>query len=410
MENMKNMKILLIDVNCKYSSTGKIVYDLYGQLRKGGDPAKICYGRGPLVVEPDIVKFSSSVEMLIHAGLSMLTGLNGYFSFFATRRLLREIDSFRPDIVHIHDPKTYYMNIGPLVHHLAKMKIPVVWTFHSEYMYTGKCGYANECLKWQSKCGKCPALRRYPRSLFFDFTSKMLNDKKKWIQELPVLHIVSPSSWLGNRVKQSFLRDYPVSVINNGIDTSVFHRHDVGDLIQKNRMTGKKIILSVAPDIMNERKGGTWCLKLAETMKDVSNVHFILVGCSDVEKLPPAENVTYLPLIRDQISLAKYYSMADIFLICSYRENFPTTCLEAQCCGAPIIGFNTGGTSETMVDTACMKLVPFGDIESLKKSAEYFLSFFKEQDHQNLSQKAIEKFAKETMYKNYHQLYQEILH
>lgn len=403
------MKILLIDVNCKHGSTGKIVYELYSKIRESGNSAKICYGRGPLVKEPDIVKFSSEPEMFIHAFLSRITGLNGYFSPFATKRLLKEIQTYQPDVVHIHDPKTYYMNIGPLIHYLAQAHIPVVWTFHSEFMYTGKCGYANECLQWQTHCMKCPQLHTYPKSLFFDRTFQMFGDKQKWFSQLSELHIVSPSRWLADRVISSFLKDRRISVIPNGINTDIFHRRDCSKWKER-EFKNQKVILSLAPDIMNERKGGKWILQLAEKMKDRKDLHFILIGCNEpTDSIPHSNNVTLLPPIYDQCSLAEYYSLADVFLICSYRENFPTTCLEAQCCGAPVAGFDTGGTAETAVNEKSMRLVSHGDLEALAEEVDFYLARFEESDHTDLAEEAQKKYSVDAMFNHYFAIYEEIL-
>lgn len=402
------MKVLLIDVNCKQGSTGKIVYDLYQHINGSSNDAMICYGRGDLVREKNIIKFSSDIEMFFHALTSRVTGLNGYFSPIATHRLIREIKRFKPDIVHIHDPKTYYMNIGTLVRFLARNNIPIVWTFHSEYMYTGKCGYANECLQWKTHCKKCPQLSTYPKSFFFDFTNQMFEDKKNYLALLAKLHIVSPSKWLAERVKESFLKGRETSVVSNGINVEIFHRRE-NDEISK-QFSGKKVILAVAPDLFSERKGGKYVLKLARQMKNRKDIHFVLIGCDESPStISHSDNVTILPRIYDQKLLAEYYSVAAVFLICSYRENFPTTSLEAQCCGAPVVGFNTGGTQETAVDEHSMRLVPYGDIEKLQAALEFYLAEYTEKDHSLLSKKAVEAFSPQKMFQNYYKIYKELL-
>lgn len=270
-------KILLIDVNCKKSSTGKIVYDLYSSLRTDGRRAMICYGRGDLIEEEDIYKFGLDWETNIHAGLSRVTGYNGYFSAISTKRLIREIEKFKPDLIHIHELHAYFVNIRPLMEYIKAKNIPIVWTFHCEYMYTGKCGHAYECLKFQDRCGHCPAVHDYPKSLFFDKTANMLAMKKNVLSNLNFT-IVTPSQWLADRVKMSFLKDKMVKVIHNGIDTSVFQPVDPGDLRARLCIPEDyKIVLALAPNIMSETKGGQWVLKLADMMKN-EKVFFLLVG------------------------------------------------------------------------------------------------------------------------------------
>ncbi len=271
------MKILLIDVNCKYSSTGKIVYDLYTNLRKEGHKAAICYGRGKSIKEPGIYKFGLDWETYLHAALSRVTGYNGCFSRFSTKRLIRYIDHFNPDIIHIHELHAYFVDIVPLISYIKKKKIQVVWTIHCEYMYTGKCGHAYDCEKWKTECGNCPYLRDYPKALFADRTKEMFRWKKKLLSDLDMT-IVCPSEWLAERVRQSFLKDKRIVVIHNGIDTSIFHPVEADSLREELGIPeGNKVVLSVAPDIMSERKGGKWVLKLAERMED-EKVTFVLVG------------------------------------------------------------------------------------------------------------------------------------
>lgn len=399
------MKILLIDVNCKNSSTGKIVYDLYqGINKKEGYEAAICYGRGPLVKEKNIYKFSSNLESKIHAFLTRITGLMGYFSPFATRKLIKFIDEYKPDVIHIHELHSYFVNIIPLIEFIKKRNIKTVWTFHCEFMYTGKCGYAYECEKWKRECKICPQVREYPKSLFFDFTRKMFKDKKNAMKNFDNLIITTPSEWLEKRVKISFLKDKEILTIHNGIDTNIFHFTNFEDLKLKHKLKEEKIVLSVAPDILSERKGGRWVLEVAKQYRN-KNVKFILVGVKDLnEKFD--ENIIPVELLSNQNELARYYSMADLFLICSKRENFPTTCLEASCCGIPIIGFDEGGTKETGLKDKS-SFVQYGDIENLKKEMDKFL-FNIRLNHEEISKEAIEKYSKEKMIKKFLFYYHKI--
>ena len=330
------MKILLLDVNYKSGSTGKIVYDLKQELEKKGHEVLACYGRGKKVEEKSVIKFSYDFETLIHAFLSRLTGLMGYFSYFSTKRLIKEIEKFKPDVVHIHETHSYFMNHLPLIEYLKKRNIKTVWTFHCEYMYTGNCGHAYDCNKWKDICENCPDIKRYPKSLFFDFNN------------------------IGN----------------------------------------KKVILGVAPNIMSGEKGGKWMVKLAEQCLNLNYV-FILIGVEDLtEKFP--NNVIALGRTENQIELAEYYSLANIFLICSKKETFSMTCAEAISCGTPVIGFKSGAP-ETIFAEAIF--VDYGDIKELKKQLEKFLNnqeFFYDR---RISQEEIKKYSKNKMFKNYLNIY-----
>lgn len=357
----KKQRILLIDVNCKGSSTGKIVYDLYSDLRKNGRNACICYGRGELIDEEDIFKFGLDWETRIHAGMSRITGYNGCFSPFSTKRLIKKIDEFKPDIIHIHELHAYFVNIRPLLEYIKGKKIPLIWTFHCEYMYTGKCGYAYECTNFQRECGNCPAIRDYPKSLYFDKTRQMLRVKKELLFDMNFT-IVTPSQWLADRIRLSFLKNKEIRVIHNGIDTNIFHPKDTSELRKKHNIPeGYKIGLAVAPDIMSDRKGGKWVLKLAELMKE-EKIFFILIGGVAPDSI--SSNVILLEKVRKQELLAQYYSLADFFLLFSERETYSMTCAEALCCGTPVIGFKCGAP-ETVFRDITAKFFDYGDLDKV---------------------------------------------
>lgn len=270
-------RVLLIDVNCKFSSTGKIVYNLFKGLKKDGREAAICYGRGDEIREEGIYKFGLDWETNIHAGLARITGYNGCFSPLSTKRLIAYIEEFQPDVIHIHELHAYFVNIKPLLEYIKKRKIKVVWTFHCEYMYTGKCGHAYSCTNFMHGCGKCPAVHEYPKSLFIDRTKQMFSMKRKAMNGLDV-EIVAPSEWLAKRVKMSFLQNVKISIIHNGIDTNIFKEQNTKSLRNELKIPSEnQVVLAVAPDIMSESKGGKWVLKLAESMKD-KPITFILIG------------------------------------------------------------------------------------------------------------------------------------
>lgn len=405
------MKILLIDVNCKYSSTGKIVYDLYNRLNADGHEARIAYGRGDVIDEPGIYKFGLDWETKKHALLARITGKNGCYSPKSTARLIEYIKEFKPDLIHIHELHAYFVNHGQLLEFFKEQQIPVVWTFHCEYMYTGKCGFAYECQQYKSGCGKCPYLHEYVSSLGIDKTAALLEEKKKSMEGLNLKAIVTPSKWLADKTKETYLYNNNIQVIHNGIDTDgLFYPRQV-DAVLKNEYgiaPEDKIILAVAPNIMDVRKGGQMVIDLAETMPEMK---FVLVGADETKKY--SDNVQLIARTKNQDELARWYSQADIFLICSKAENFPTTCIEALCCGTPVVGLDECGTKETApapygtfvkVDMAGDADVKYAaTLEALRKAIA-------EQLNRNLTPEDIRDFAvraydNKVMYKNYLEIY-----
>lgn len=358
------MRVLLIDVNCKNSSTGNIVYNLYKYINYTGDEAAVCYGRGEKLKEKNIFKFGLDTETYIHALLTRITGFTGCFSLFSTRRLIKFIKKFNPDVVHIHELHAYFVNIKPLINYLKKNHIKTVMTLHCEFAYTGKCGHSMECEQWKTECRQCPHLREYVSTIWFDHTNYMFRQKKNIFSNFNELSIITPSKWLAQRVSASFLKNCPLSVIHNGIDTNIFCPKEVSYLRKELKINkDEKVVLSVAPHLMTKEKGGFFIKEIAKRL-EARKIRFLMIGVDGIERIYDRNIILNGPIF-DKTILANYYSLADLFLICSERENFPTTCIEAQCCGTPIYGFNTGGTAETILQGSVEGLVEYADVETL---------------------------------------------
>jgi glycosyltransferase involved in cell wall biosynthesis len=233
------------------------------------------------------------------------------------------------------------------MNYLKKAPLKVIWTFHCEFMFTGKCAITYDCNKWQTECHKCPQVKEYPKSLVFDFSNPMFKQKKELFKDFNNLTIVTPPKWLEAKVKLSFLRDKPVAVIPNGIDQNIFKPTDYKDLSIYPLIKDKKLILSVAADIMSENKGGHRILEIASYLVDKKEIIFVLVGTKKPENVN-LSNVIFLERTKSQKELAKLYTAAHAYLIVSKSENYPSTCLEALSCGTPIVGYDVGGISDTI--------------------------------------------------------------
>lgn len=405
------MKVLLIDVNCKYSSTGKIVYDLYSRLNADGHEARIAYGRGDVIDEPGIFKFGIDSETKKHALLARITGKNGCYSPKSTARLIEYIKEFKPDLIHIHELHAYFVNHGQLLEFLKEQQIPVVWTFHCEYMYTGKCGFAYECQQYKSGCGKCPYIHKYISSFGIDRTAQLLAEKKKSMEGLNLKAIVTPSKWLADKTKETYLYKYNIQVIHNGIDTDgIFYPRPSDEELRSEYGINPddRLVLAVAPNIMDVRKGGQTVLDLAETMPDTQ---FVLVGADETKR--HSDNVQLIARTKNQDELACWYSEADIFIICSKAENFPTTCIEALCCGTPVVGLDECGTKETAPEPygTFVKVDIAGDsdvkyaatLEALKKAIDSQLA--RELSAQHIRDFAVSAYDNKVMYNNYLNVY-----
>lgn len=357
------MKIAEIN-SCNFGSTGNIMLEIAEVAEKCGHTAVVCYpksrGNAKKQKETDIV-VGGRISRNFHLKLAEITGLNGYFSYFSTLNFLKKLDEFKPDIIHMHNLHNCYINLPLLFGYIKKHNIKTVWTLHDCWSFTGHCPYFDiaECSKWKTGCHSCPQYKNYPKSIF-DNSEYMYNIKKKWFTGVENMTIVTPSRWLAELVKESYLKDYQVKVINNGIDLNIFKPTE-SDFREKHGLQDKFIILGVASP-WKERKGLDVFLELAERLDD--SYRIVLVGLAKEQKevLPP--NIIGLERTANQTELAGIYTAADVFANPTREENYPTVNMEAIACGTPVVTFNTGGSPE-IIDETCGTAVAKNDIDGI---------------------------------------------
>lgn len=403
------MKIAQVDVNFQHSSTGKIVADLMSGLTRNGHEVIACYGRGPNTHLPNVHKIASSWEVAVHALATRVTGLTGIYSPLATQNLIRTLADFQPDVVHLHDLHGYFLNISTLVAYLKRVRVPVVWTFHSEFMYTGKCGYAFDCTRWQSECHHCPRLREYPISWHFDFTTRMFREKRDMFKDFPHLTLAAPSEWLAERIRRSVIAgSHKVHVIYNGLDDTVFVPGNRAQIKERLGISQKKMVLAVGSNLMSELKGGHWVVQLATQMQ-TEDVLFVMIGVGNTPTTLP-KNVTAIAQVTNQQLLADYYSAADVLLLTSARETFSMVTAESLACGTPVIGFDSMAPKE-VAPSGYGQFVAYGDAHGLRKLLDQTLrgtSLLKEPYECAAFARA--RYAKSAMVTRYTAIYEQVTH
>ena len=351
------MKVLQVNVVYKNGSTGKITADIHTELLKNGIESVVCYGRGSKVDEPYVYKTCGELYAKMNNAFSRITGIMYAGCLFSTRKLVNIIKREKPDIVHLQCINGYFVNIYKLVTWLKKNKINTILTLHAEFMYTGGCGHAFDCEQWRKQsgicCTDCPRWKKETKSIFFSRTSTMWKKMKKAFDgfDKDKLTIVSVSPWLMDRAKSSqIFRNYNHKVIYNGLDTSVFKLYDTTEVKKKYNLTDEKIIFHATPsfsDDPNNIKGGCYVIELAKRMIN-DNVKIFVAG--DYKKgmnLP--KNIILLGRIKDQVELAKLYSMADVTVLTSKKETFSMVVAESLCCGTPVVGFKAGGPEQIAI-------------------------------------------------------------
>lgn len=299
----------------------------------------------------------------LHLKCAELTGLNGYFSRLATKKFLKSVDEYKPDIINLNNLHNCYINLPMLFNYIKRYEIPVVWILHDCWSFTGHCPHFDmvACGKWRTGCHDCPQYREYPKSLV-DNSKTMYKLKKKWFTGVNNMTLVTPSQWMADLVKESFLAEYTVKVINNGIDLSVF-KPTHNNFREKYDLQNKKIILGVA-FIWDKRKGLDVFVELANRLNP-EKYQIVLVGTNDIVDRQLPDSIISIHRIHNQSELAEIYTAADIFVNPTREENYPTVNMEAIACGTPVLTFRTGGSPEILDDT-CGYVVEKDDIDELE--------------------------------------------
>ena len=401
------MKVLQINTVCGSGSVGRITVDIAHALERAGDACRIAYGRRTAPEGVDSWRFGTDADMAVHVLHTFFKGEQGFASGKQTARLIKEIRQWDPDIIHLHNLHGFYLDTEQLFGYLRQAGKPVVWTLHDCWAFTGHCAYFDYvgCDKWKTLCHDCPQHRSaYPYALFKDNSEQNYLRKKRMLKDQPIpdMTLVTPCRWLAGLVKQSFLMDYPVRVIYNGIDLSRFHPEAEGDLRARLGLEGKYVILGGA-NMWEKRKGYPYFLELAERLGKEYQVILIGLDKKKLKSLPPG--VLGLARTESVEELAAYYSMADVYVNATLEDNFPTTNLEALACGTPVITFATGGSVES-VDAACGKIVPKGDLEALLEAVRELRG---EPDKKEACLKRAALYDKYDRFQEYLELYRSLL-
>ena len=353
------MKIVQVNATCGVGSTGKICVSISQLLNDRNVENYIMYSvKGTSYQQGR--KYASLLYLKTQALRSRIQGNNGFNSKLSTKRLIRKIKEIQPDIVHLHNLHSNDCNIELLLSYLSKNKIKTFWTFHDCWAFTGYCAYFTiaKCEKWKTGCEECP--QRKKSSWFFDRSRYLYQQKKNAFGGLD-LTIITPSQWLADMVKQSFLKDYPVKVINNGIDLSIF-KPTASDFRRKYGCEGKYILLGVAFG-WGMRKGLDVFCELAKRLDEKFQI--VLVGTDEnVDKQLP-ENIISIHRTQNQKELAGIYTAADLFVNPTREEVFGLVNIEANACGTPVLTFNTGGSPEC-IDKNSGVVVDCDDIDAME--------------------------------------------
>lgn len=398
------MKVLQINSVCGIGSTGRIATDIHKNLIEQGHESYIAYGRDLPMNCENTIRIGTQFSVYSHVLKTRVLDKHGFGSKRATIDFIENIKKIKPDIIHIHNLHGYYINIEVLFEYIKSVNIPIVWTLHDCWSFTGHCThfeYAGcECWKTDG-LNICIQKRGYPTSYFINNSKENFKRKKNTFSLVNNLVIVTPSNWLADLVSKSFLMDYPTKVINNGIDLDKF-KIVRSDFRERHNLKNKYIILGVA-NVWSKRKGFDDFIKLSEIISDEYAIVLVGVNNENMKRLP--KNVTGILRTNSIEELAEVYSAADIFVNPTYEDTFPTTNLESLACGTLVITYDTGGSPEALNKNSGYK-VKKGDIDGIMSLIKYIkIKGYKSDDcleRANL-------FDKDRMLSKYIKVYKELL-
>lgn len=356
------MRVLIINVCCGKLSTGTIASNIANQYLNDGHECIVAYGASYRDTGIKAVKIGTDFDLYFHAALTRIFDNHGFGSVNATRRFLRWADEYNPDVLWLHNIHGYYINIELLFNWIkSRPQMKVKWTLHDCWAFTGHCTYFSYvgCDKWKTGCSDCPQKSSYPASILLDRSKQNYERKKKLFTGVKDMTLITPSKWLAELVKESYLSEYPVEVHYNTINTDIF-KPTPSDFRSRHGLDDKFIILGVA-STWEKRKGLDDFIKLSSMLDERFSI--VLVGLSEKQLSAIPENIIGISRTDSPEELAAIYTAADVFVNTTYEDNYPTVNLEARACGTPVITYNSGGSPESAGADAV--IVDSGDIPSI---------------------------------------------
>ena len=359
------MKVLQINSVCGIGSTGRIATDIHNILIEQGHESYIAYGRDLPKNCENAIRIGTKIDNYTHVAKTRLLDKHGFGSIQATKEFINRIKDIDPDIIHLHNIHGYYINVEILFNYLKEANKPVVWTLHDCWSFTGHCSHFDYigCNKWKTGCFNCPQKQEYPKSILIDNSEQNFHRKSEAFTGVENLTIVTPSKWLAQLVNESFLNDYRIEIIHNGIDLEVF-KPTKSSFRKKYNLQNKFIILGVASTWTN-RKGLEEFVKLSHEL-DKDEV-IVLVGVTNYQIKQLPKNIIGIRRTNSIEELAEIYTAADVFVNPTLEEVLGMTNIEALACGTPVVTFDTGGSPEC-IDNNTGIVVEKGNLKQLRKA------------------------------------------
>ena len=398
------MKVLQINATWGRGSTGKIVRDIQQISTSEGVDSYVAYSLTTQRDVPNGYHVGNFVDAKSHALLSRLHGCQAYFSSCSTRRFLHWMDKLQPDVVHLHNLHSNYINLNMLLSYLAEHNIRTIITMHDCWYFTGGCFHyvSVGCEKWKRGCHDCQ--KHDTPAWFGDSSQQIWSDRLRYLRAIPRLTVVGCSEWIaGEAAKSPVLEGRDIRTIYNGFDLNIFRpstpkTEKIQSLLSV--ASGRHIILGPATKWLSDINAETFNYFASHLPQD--NILVLFGGGGGGMTLP--KNVISFGFTSDADELAQLYSVADVMVNCSREDTLSSINIECQACGTPVVTYDATGLKET-VDNSVSVAVKTGDYKALLDATFTILS--QSRDINVLTDWVTSKFEKGKNYKKYMDLYHE---
>lgn len=400
--------LLQISIEVNSGSVGRIAEQIGETVLENGWSSYITYARNNNHSKSEVIKIGNKLDLYWHGLETRIFDNHCFSSKSATEDLINRIKEIKPDIIHLHHLHGYFINIEILFDYLRESNIPIVWTFHDCWSFTGHCTHFDfvGCEKWKTECYNCEQKSEYPKSLLFDRSKQNFIDKERIFNSVKNLTIVSVSKWLSEKVNESFLRNHESRIIYNGVNLERFYPKDTRSKIDELYGTKDKFLLLGVATTWETRKRLEDFIELSSLLVETFIIVLIGLSTEQIKKLP--KNVIGIERTDSQDELCAFYSAADLFLNLSVEETFGLTTAEALACGVPSIVYNATACPE-LVNEDTGFIVEKQDLNALVKAIKKSRRLGKSHYANACRNRAVSLFDKNERFLEYFNLYNEIL-
>jgi glycosyltransferase involved in cell wall biosynthesis len=312
------------------------------------------------------------------------------------------IKKINPDVINLHWINNGFISIKQ-IGKLEKLNIPIIWTLHDMWPFTGGCHYTGGCEKYKKHCGTCPQLKSSKKK---DLSYKIFEKKKNFSG----ISVICLNRWMKKCVKESELfSNGKVDIIPNGFNLDILKPRN-RELGRKkfNLPLNKKIILFGAVSVDDERKGFIYLEKALNRINNQDYVGVIFGKCE--KKIDLKIDTYYLGNIKGEKEISLLYSSANVFVCSSLEDNLPNTLIESMSSGTPVVAFEIGGIPDIIDHKKNGYLAKPFDVDDLGRGIEWCIEDKKRNDQlgKNAREKVLKNFSQEVVSQKVVSFYKKI--